>query len=114
MERPDWAFGQWTPEAVAAKRAYYVWVGSEIDRRVAEKRARKEARPRRLNLNTKRERNLAIWRERKEQGTTLQVLGEKYGIGKERVRQIVAKEDRRIRFAELRKQRETEGASSSA
>ena len=48
-------------------------------------------------------RNQAIWKERKEQGTTLSAIAEKYGVTRERVRQIVAKEDRRI---ELRKQKE--------
>jgi len=58
----------------------------------------------------KPERNLAIWRERKEAGTTLRALGEKHGLTPERIRQIVAKEDRRIKrrtyFNELRKQKE--------
>jgi DNA-directed RNA polymerase sigma subunit (sigma70/sigma32) len=55
-------------------------------------------------------RNQSIWRERKEEGTTLQALGEKHGLTRERIRQIVAKEDRRIKrrayFNELRKQKE--------
>ena len=59
------------------------------------------------------ERDLAIHSERKEQGTTLAALGIKYGVTRERVRQIVAREDRRLRqharFAEIRKQKE--GAS---
>ena len=59
------------------------------------------------------ERDLAIHRERKEQGTTLAALGRKYGITRERVRQVVAREDRRLkqraRFNEIRKQ--TEGVS---
>lgn len=59
------------------------------------------------------ERDLAIHRERKEQGTTFEALGQKYGITRERVRQVVGREDRRLqqraRFNEIRKQRE--GAS---
>ena len=42
-------------------------------------------------------RRKAIWRERKEEGATLQAIGDRYGITKERVRQIVAKRDREIK-----------------
>jgi DNA-directed RNA polymerase sigma subunit (sigma70/sigma32) len=42
-------------------------------------------------------RRKAIWRERKEEGATLQAIGDKYGVTKERVRQIVAKRDREIK-----------------
>jgi len=42
-------------------------------------------------------RSEAIWRERKEEGATLQAIGDKYGVTKERVRQIVAKRDREIK-----------------
>lgn len=56
------------------------------------------------------ERDLAIHRERKEQGTTFAALGQKYGLTPERVRQIVTRHDhmfeRRAHFNELRKQRE--------
>jgi len=45
--------------------------------------------------HAKSKRNLAIWKERKEQGTTFRALGVKYNVGPERIRQIVAKEDRR-------------------
>jgi hypothetical protein len=56
------------------------------------------------------ERDLAIHRERKEQGTTFAALGRKYGITCERARQVVGREDRRAaqqaRIDEARKQRE--------
>ena len=59
------------------------------------------------------ERDLAIHREHKEQGTTFAALGRKYGVTPERVRQVVAREDRRAaqqaRIDEARKQKE--GAS---
>jgi Mor family transcriptional regulator len=59
------------------------------------------------------ERDLAIHREHKEQGTTFAALGRKYGITGTRVRQVVHREDRRLQrrahFNEVRKQRE--GAS---
>ena len=57
-------------------------------------------KPRPLPSNAKPERNTAIWRERKEEGTPLRALGEKHGLTTERIRQIVAKEDR------IRKRRE--------
>ena len=41
-----------------------------------------------------KERNYAIWEERKEKGTTLEALAKKYGLTRERIRQIVAKQDR--------------------
>lgn len=56
------------------------------------------------------ERDLAIHREHKEEGTTFAALGRKYGVTPERVRQVVAREDRRLqqraRFNEVRRQRE--------
>jgi DNA-directed RNA polymerase sigma subunit (sigma70/sigma32) len=59
------------------------------------------------------ERDLAIWRERREHGTTFGAMGQKYGITRERVRQVVGREDRRAarqaRIDEARKQKE--GAS---
>ena len=59
------------------------------------------------------ERDLAIHREHKEEGTTFAALGRKYGVTPERVRQVVAREDRRAaqqaRIDEARKQKE--GAS---
>ena len=39
------------------------------------------------------ERDLAIWEDRKK-GMTLQAVAEKYGVTRERVRQIVATKDR--------------------
>jgi DNA-directed RNA polymerase sigma subunit (sigma70/sigma32) len=60
--------------------------------------------------NAKPERNLAIWQERKEVGTTLRALAKKHGLTFERIRQIVAKEDRRIErlayFDGMHKQKE--------
>lgn len=111
--KPEWAFGLFTPEAVKAKHDYYINLRTEDDRIRAEKRLlREEAnlnRPRPTSPHAKPERNLAIWKERKEQGTTLKALGVKYGLGPERIRQIVAKEDRRrarrAYFNELRKQK---------
>lgn len=104
-DRPDWAFGLFTPEAIEAKRAYYTSLRTENEQaRVYEPR---------LASNAKPERNAAIWRERKEQGTTLAALGQKYGLTRGRIREIVVAEDRRltcrVRFNELRKQEE--GAS---
>ena len=59
------------------------------------------------------ERDLAIHREHKEEGTTFAALGRKYGVTPERVRQVVARDDRRAaqqaRIDEARKQKE--GAS---
>jgi DNA-directed RNA polymerase sigma subunit (sigma70/sigma32) len=59
------------------------------------------------------ERDLQIWSERKA-GATLQATADGHGVTRERVRQIVAKEDQRIKrqayFDELRKQKE--GASN--
>lgn len=59
------------------------------------------------------ERDLSIWEERKTTVITLKALAEKHGVTRERIRQIVSKEDRRrarrAHFNELRKQRE--GAS---
>lgn len=56
------------------------------------------------------ERDLAIHKERKEQGTTFAALGQKYGLTPARVRQIVVRHDhileRRAGFNALRKQRE--------
>ena len=56
----------------------------------------------------KPERNIEIGKERKEDGATFAALGQKHGITRERVRQIVAKEDRKIArrayFNGLRKQ----------
>jgi len=40
------------------------------------------------------DRNTAIWRDRKNGKMTLAAIGEKYGISKEAVRQIVAKRQR--------------------
>jgi len=42
-------------------------------------------------------RRKAIWREHREEGATLQAVGDRYGITKERVRQIVTKRDREIK-----------------
>jgi hypothetical protein len=56
------------------------------------------------------ERDLAIHREREEQGTTFAALGRKYGLTRERARQVVGREGRRAaqqaRIDEARKQRE--------
>jgi hypothetical protein len=56
------------------------------------------------------ERDLAIHREHKEQGTTFAALGRKYGITRERARQVVGREGRRAaqqaRIDEARKQKE--------
>jgi Mor family transcriptional regulator len=56
------------------------------------------------------ERDLAIHREHKEEGTTFAALGRKYGITGTRVRQVVGREGRRAarqaRIDEARKQRE--------
>lgn len=111
MDSPDWAFGLFTPEAIEAKRAYYTSLQTkEGEAEKAKLLAKEEARLRsaRPTPHAKPERNLAIWKERKEQGTTLGGLGKKYGLTVERVRQIVAKEDRRLArleyFDALRKQ----------
>lgn len=56
------------------------------------------------NKSHKPNRNAEIWRERKEQGTTLEALAQKYGLTRERIRQIVAKRDRQIRFEEFKAQ----------
>jgi len=116
-DRPDWAFGQFTPEAIEAKREYYLSLRTEGDHIREEKRLlREEARlnrPRGVNPNAKPERNYAIWAERKEQGTTFRALGEKHSLSPARVRQIVEKEDRKItrraHFNALRKQKEQAG-----
>jgi hypothetical protein len=113
-DRPDWAFGVFTPEAIEAKWDYFLSLRTEEDHIREEKRLlREEARLNRpipASPHAKPERNLAIWQERKEQGTTFRVLGEKHGLSQERIRQIIAKEDRRIKrrayFNELRKQKE--------
>ena len=59
------------------------------------------------------ERDLAIHREHKEEGTTFAALGRKYGITGARARQVVHRENRRLQqrayFNEVRRQRE--GAS---
>lgn len=115
-DRPDWAFGQFNPEAIEAKHAYYLSLRTEKEEAQQTKRLdREEARlrDRRPYPWEKAERNLAIWRERKEEGTTFAALGQKYGLTPARIRQIVAKEDRRRKrrayFDVLRKQKE--GAS---
>jgi hypothetical protein len=113
-DKPVWAYGKFTPEAIKAKHEYYLSLRTEEDRIREEKRLLREEvnlnRPRPASPHAKPERNLSIWKERKEQGTTLRALGEKHGLGPERIRQIVAKEDRRLKrrayFDELRKQRE--------
>jgi DNA-directed RNA polymerase specialized sigma subunit len=113
-DRPDWAFGVFTAEAIEAKRKYYMSLRTEADRIAEQKCLKREEvmlnRPRPVSPHAKPERNQAIWKERKEQGTTLSAIAEKYGLTRERVRQIVAKEDRLIArrafFDELRKQKE--------
>ena len=56
------------------------------------------------------ERDLAIWGERKEHGTTFAALGQKHGITRERARQVVGREGRRAaqqaRIDERRRQEE--------
>lgn len=52
-----------------------------------------------------KERNHAIWKERKEIKTTLGALAKKYGLTPERIRQIVAKQDRVLKRQEKREQR---------
>jgi hypothetical protein len=115
-DRPDWAFGQFTPEAIEAKRNYYMSLRTEEDGVRMEKRLLREEdrlQRRRPNPNAKHERNVAIWKERKEEGATFQALADKHGLTRERIRQIIAKEDRMIArrayLNELRNQRE--GAS---
>lgn len=115
-DRPDWALGQFSAEAIEAKRVYYLSLHTEEEEAQKAKRLeREETRLRnpRPTPNAKPERNIAIWKERKEGGTTLRGLADKYGLTPERIRQIVAKEDRRRKrrayFDELRKQKE--GAS---
>lgn len=113
-DRPDWAFGVFTAEAIEAKRKYYMSLRTEADR-IAEQKClkREEAmlnRPRPVSPHAEPERNQAIWKERKEQGTTFRELGEKHGLSPGRVREIVIGMDRRIErrafFDELRKQKE--------
>jgi hypothetical protein len=115
VDRPDWAFGQFTAEAIEAKRAYYMSLQTEKEKAQEAKRLpREEARlyKPRATPHAKPERNAAIWRERKEEGTTLAALGQKYGLTPGRVRQIVAKEDwlikRRAYFNELRTHKKRE------
>ena len=73
------------------------------DREYREKSAEDKARSARRAAvwkefgNDGASRRKAIWRERKEEGATLQAIGDRYGITKERVRQIVAKRDREIK-----------------
>ena len=56
------------------------------------------------------ERDLNIWGERKEHGTTFEAIGQKHGITRERARQVVAREGRRAaqqaRIDEARRQKE--------
>lgn len=112
-DRPDWAFGLFTPEAVEAKRTYYMSLRTEKEEEQETKRlVREEARfyKPRATPHAKPERNVAIWKARKEEKTTLAALGQQHGLSRERIRQIVAKEDRRrarrAYFDELRKQKE--------
>ena len=54
-------------------------------------------------MEPKTERNLAIYREYLEGKTTYQKLGEKHGICKERIRQIIRRQQFLENRAELRK-----------
>jgi DNA-directed RNA polymerase sigma subunit (sigma70/sigma32) len=49
-----------------------------------------------MGVKRNADRDFAIWRERKEKGTTLEALAKKYSITRERVRQIVARQDQQI------------------
>jgi Sigma-70, region 4 len=115
VDKPDWALGQFTPEAIEAKSAYYTYCamgGAEGERerqereeRSLEREARRLERPR-----PNHERDTTIWRERKEAGTTYRAIGEKHGVSVERVRQIVARlerdAERRKFFNERRERKE--------
>lgn len=107
-DKPDWAFGDFSPEAVSAKSEYYSSLfGPTKEERLSREEARLRAPVR--SPNAKPERNGDIWRERVDGHLTLEALAKKYGITRERVRQIVAKESRRrarlAYFNELRKEK---------
>lgn len=111
-DRPDWAFGLFTPDAIEAKREYYMsFQAGREESWGAKQLVREESRiySPRPSPHAKPERNAAVWADRKA-GATLRAVAEKHGISPERVRQIVAKEDRRLKrrayFDALRKQKE--------
>ena len=55
-----------------------------------------------MDYGEKAERNKKIYQMRQE-GATLEAIGRKFGIGKERVRQIYLKEERRARYLKYKK-----------
>ena len=98
MADKQWWYGVFTPEAIKAKHEYYMSLQTEAQKAWRAKRLIKEERRVRNPAyypHAKAERNKTIWQERKD-GATLQAIANKYGLTRERVRQIVATEDRRL------------------
>ena len=94
--------------AWAAERAHWEVLAearkaqdAEHARKVAEKKARKAARiaagiPAKAQVSPFRDRTIKML-EMRSQGQTFQAIGDAFGVHRERVRQIVAKEQRRLR-----------------
>lgn len=59
-----------------------------------------------MDYGEKTERNKAIYQMR-QGGATLEAIGRKFGIGKERVRQIYLREERRFRYLKYKKRNGT-------
>lgn len=101
--RKPWVYDVWHRE--------YMQSQEEYEREL--KQRRKENEQRRILRETVKEtrhqekidelgflkRNWAIWRRYKGGGITLKQTGDEFGVGPERVRQIIAKLDRKVRKA---------------
>ena len=99
-DNPDW----WSsPISDEAWEQTLVEAEERRDREYSKQMTEAEARSARRKAvweefgNDSLKRRKAIWRERKEEGATLQAIADRYGVTKERVRQIVAKRDREIK-----------------
>ena len=86
-------------ELRARQRAAAAAAAAEAAERAAMLAARDKVRDARLAELGPEGRRWAIWRRYKGGGITLKQTGEEFGVGPERVRQIIAKLDRKVRKA---------------